>query len=119
MRLTEADMHRLISESVRKALINEVGDTARGQYMLGRLAKRQEKRAKYGTPEYGGDTLGDTEKSIETTNRAAGERFRAYSDDEDKMRMAFSQGQDDEELGAPDELKRRNFERFRHFHDGK
>ena len=39
IRLTEQDLHRIVNESVNKVL-NEIGDTNRGQYMLGRLAGR-------------------------------------------------------------------------------
>lgn len=39
IRLTESDLHKIISESV-KSVINEIGDTHRGQYMLGRVAGR-------------------------------------------------------------------------------
>ena len=40
IRLTESDLHRIVKESVRK-IINEAGDTNRGQYLLGRLRHRQ------------------------------------------------------------------------------
>ncbi len=40
IKLTEEDLHNIIKESVNKVL-NEIGDTARGQYMLGRLQGRQ------------------------------------------------------------------------------
>ena len=39
IRLTEGQLHRIIDESVRK-VINEIGDTKRGSYMLGRLANK-------------------------------------------------------------------------------
>ena len=39
VRLTESDLHRLVETSVKRAL-NEIGDTQRGQYMLGRVAGR-------------------------------------------------------------------------------
>lgn len=38
--LTESDLHRIISESVKMA-INEIGDTDEGQYDLGRAAGRR------------------------------------------------------------------------------
>ena len=41
IRLTEGQLHRIIDESVRK-VINEIGDTKRGSYMLGRAAGRNE-----------------------------------------------------------------------------
>ena len=40
IRLTESDLHRVIKESVNR-ILNEIGDTRRGQYMLGRLRNRQ------------------------------------------------------------------------------
>lgn len=40
IRLTESDLHRIIKESVKRVM-NEAGDTKRGQYMLGRLKNRQ------------------------------------------------------------------------------
>jgi hypothetical protein len=40
VRLTESDLHRIVKESVKRA-INEIGNTNRGQYMLGRLAGRK------------------------------------------------------------------------------
>lgn len=39
-KLTESRLRNMIKESV-KGVINEIGDTAKGQYMLGRLAQRQ------------------------------------------------------------------------------
>ena len=43
IRLTESDLHRIVKESVDR-ILNEVGDTKRGQYMLGRLKNRQSAR---------------------------------------------------------------------------
>lgn len=40
IRLTESQLHRVIKESVTRVL-NEIGDTSKGQYMLGRLAHRK------------------------------------------------------------------------------
>lgn len=39
-RLTESDLHRIVKESVNR-ILNEVGNTKRGQYLLGRLKNRQ------------------------------------------------------------------------------
>lgn len=44
IRLTEADLHRIVKESVNNVL-NEIGDTERGQYMLGRLGARKYRNA--------------------------------------------------------------------------
>ena len=38
-RLAEGDLHRIVKESVNRVL-NEIGDTPKGQYMLGRLYQR-------------------------------------------------------------------------------
>lgn len=40
IKLTESDLHRIVDESIKKVL-NEIGDTNRGQFMLGRLAGRK------------------------------------------------------------------------------
>lgn len=40
MRLTESDLHKVIKESVKRVL-NEIGDTPKGQYALGALASRK------------------------------------------------------------------------------
>ena len=45
IRLTESDLHRIVKESVNRVL-NEIGDTERGQYMLGRLSKRKSLQGK-------------------------------------------------------------------------
>lgn len=43
IRLTESDLHRVIKESVKRAL-NEIGDTERGQYALGAAQARRDFR---------------------------------------------------------------------------
>jgi hypothetical protein len=42
IRLTEHDLHNIVSESVKRAL-SEIGDTHRGQYTLGRVMARDRK----------------------------------------------------------------------------
>lgn len=46
VRLTESDLHNIISESV-KSILNEIGDTPYGQYMLGRASARAKKYSDY------------------------------------------------------------------------
>lgn len=53
IRLTESDLHRMIKESVKEVL-NEIGDTEKGQYMLGRLQARQQARHGHETGENNG-----------------------------------------------------------------
>lgn len=45
IRLTESQLHRVIKESVCK-ILNEIGDTERGQYALGALAARKDHLAR-------------------------------------------------------------------------
>ena len=45
VKLTEEDLRSIIRESVKNTL-NEIGDTAKGQYMLGRLQGRQMNQGK-------------------------------------------------------------------------
>ena len=40
VRLTESQLHNIIAESVSQ-ILNEIGDTEYGQYMMGRLSRRQ------------------------------------------------------------------------------
>lgn len=44
IRLTESDLHRIVKESVNK-ILNEIGDTERGQYALGAVQARAQNRA--------------------------------------------------------------------------
>ena len=39
IKLTESDLHRIVENSVNR-ILNEIGDTQKGQYMLGRLQRR-------------------------------------------------------------------------------
>lgn len=45
IRLTESQLHKVIKESVKKVL-NEIGDTEKGQYALGALEARKDNLAK-------------------------------------------------------------------------
>lgn len=90
LRLTESDLHRIIKESVKKAL-NEIGDTKKGQYNLGALNGRNIKRMY---------------DSIDANNVNDAEKYRRQSDeviaksDEhcngfDDMFDAFKKGEND------------------------
>lgn len=63
IRLNEFELKRIISESVKKT-INEVGDTPKGQYMLGRAAARNRARG------YASWHNGDGDNGIEYSKRA-------------------------------------------------
>ena len=47
IRLTESDLHRIVKESVNK-IINEIGDSPKGQHMLGRLHGKYAAQDKWG-----------------------------------------------------------------------
>lgn len=47
VRLTENDLHNIIKEAVQQ-IINEIGDTQKGQYALGKLAQRQDGESLFG-----------------------------------------------------------------------
>lgn len=83
IRLTEADLHRIVRESVNNVL-NEIGDTYTGQYQLGRLAARNGDMYK-GMPR-------DNSKDIEY-----------YANDNDVFgikRGAFYQGRSDQNFNS-------------------
>lgn len=82
IRTTENQLHRMIKESVREVL-NEVGDTNYGQWILGRLSKRQHMR-------------GDADKSAET-------RCYAWEQNGEKYSPYFSQGEDMEQYNGDNE----------------
>ena len=64
IRLTESDLHKIVKESVNK-ILNEIGDTPKGQYMLGRLQTRQLKNRDSSaakTSKYASSKWGDMNK---------------------------------------------------------
>jgi hypothetical protein len=54
VRLTESDLHKIVNESVKKIMINELGDTPNGQKMLGRVSGRAYSR---GNQNYGDEVM--------------------------------------------------------------
>lgn len=81
IRLTESDLHRMVKESVGR-ILNEIGDTHRGQYMLGRLRNRQSN----GSGKFSRSSLSYTDAG-DVAYKANG---NSYSDD-------YQQGYEDEE----------------------
>ena len=65
IRLTESDLHRIVKESVNRVL-NEIGDTPKGQYMLGRLQGRQMNNGK-------------NKSAVETSRYSASEMNKIHS----------------------------------------
>lgn len=78
IRLTESDLHRIISESIQNVL-NEIGDTYRGQYMLGRVA--------------GGQKASQDDMFVDTWDKARKERAKSDSRmDRYDSERAFNRG---------------------------
>ena len=86
IKLNESELKRMIAESVKKS-INEVGDTPKGQYMLGRAAARNRARG------YAQWHNGDGDKGIKYGNRA-----------EKLGQHAMSKLKDDKDVSAINEL---------------
>lgn len=80
-RMSESYLHRIVEKSVHK-ILNEIGDTHRGQYMLGRLEKRQAN----------GD--GKFNRGLSSINYASD---RAYDANGGNYSKDYLQGYDDEE----------------------
>ena len=90
IRLTESDLHRIVKESVNRVL-NEIGDTPRGQYMLGRLQGRQLKN-------------GDSKSAARTAMYSGSEQDKFYPNDMDNYEdLSYSNllGFEDEKNGEP------------------
>lgn len=68
IKLTEAELKKIISESVKKVL-SEIGDTPRGQYALGAVKGRAAARGRYQNSKFGGAK--QQAKLNQTINNAA------------------------------------------------
>ena len=85
IRLTEADLHRIVKESVNR-ILNEIGDTAKGQYMLGRLQGRQmgngNRQQAMNTQNYASKQLGSrTPQNFQTYDAAETANQIGYNDE--------------------------------------
>jgi hypothetical protein len=79
-RITESDLHRIIAESVNTVL-NEVGETEDGQYLLGRLAGRKASKGDY----HGFSSTEDYAKEKNKTNLKLKDKFaRGFHFQKDK-----------------------------------
>ena len=88
IRLTESDLHRIVKESVNRVL-NEIGDTPRGQNRLGALAKRKQECWKTFDNDYDGHSYNGIFKkyAFRKRNRAV------YSDSQrQKLDNHFNKG---------------------------
>ena len=67
IRLTESDIHRIVKKSVNN-MLNEIGDTPKGQHALGRLAYRK------------GETKPNVGKNIGKMRKDSGNDIFKYAD---------------------------------------
>ncbi len=81
IRITESELNKIITESVKRTLV-EIGDTKRGQWMLGRLKNRQAN----GEGKFNRSSVSYNDAGDAAYNAAGGK----YTD-------AYHQGYDDEE----------------------
>lgn len=99
IRLTEADLHCLIEEAVKGAL-NEIGDTFRGQYMIGRAAGKAKSR-------------GDVNVAANIFNKAKKQRGQCISKmDAFDKEGAYRQGYNDESTPKDKSVIRRNYKTY-------
>ena len=82
IRLTESDLHDIVMETVNK-MLNEIGDTDKGQRLLGRLAARKSTNGDlngyYNVSDYAKDKQGG---DLMKRDRYA----RGFHDEKDKLR---------------------------------
>ena len=81
IKLTEAQLHKVLTESVKK-ILKEIGDTPKGQYMLGRLAGRYTNDRNAATNKFDWHRSEEGENNVRNfaskgqPNRASSEPFR-------------------------------------------
>lgn len=82
--LTESDLHTMVTEAVCR-ILNEIGDTPKGQYMLGRLDARYMKKMHGAKDEREREKM--YRKASEINNYASEKTLNQerYSDDEEDM----------------------------------
>ena len=93
IRLTEGDLHRIVKESVNRVL-NEIGDTERGQYALGALAKRKQQRGETFDNDYDGYDYNGVFNDSDVKRYARNRQNYAMNTDSTRqnMRNSFNRG---------------------------
>ena len=93
IRLTESDLHRIVKESVNRVL-NEIGDTERGQYKLGALARRKQQRGETFDNDYDGYNYDGVFNDDDVKHYARSKRNYARNSDKMRQKMgnAFDKG---------------------------
>lgn len=97
VRLTEKDLHNLIQEAVKKTL-NEIGDTPKGQYALGKLAGRYKANPQKNAEisDYANDAMYDTNQDFDTMDRAyeQGENNRGFYPEEGDAEQTYNEAKE-------------------------
>ena len=103
IKLTEAQLHKVLTESVKK-ILNEIGDTPKGQYMLGRLAGRYTNDHNAATNKFDWHRAEEGESNVRNfaskgqPNRASSEPFRLGMGDAIQPKKIDSSEWDDSEI---------------------
>ena len=103
IKLTEAQLHKVLTESVKK-ILNEIGDTPKGQYMLGRLAGRYTNDRNAATNKFDWHRAEEGESDVRNfaskgqPNRASSEPFRLGMGDAIQPKKIDSSEWDDSEI---------------------
>lgn len=106
IRLTEQDLRKIVKESVNK-ILNEIGDTPKGQYMLGSLAARQNRNGIDLDDPDDFDYSGESDDMFNTLQYAADER-RKHPEIEGELQSFHNLGfEDNDEYCIPSISKRK------------
>lgn len=103
IKLTEAQLHKVLTESVKK-ILKEIGDTPKGQYMLGRLAGRHTNDRNAATNKFDWHRAVEGENNVRNfaskgqPNRASSESFRLGMRDAIEPKKIDSNDWNDEEI---------------------
>lgn len=104
--LSESDIMKMVKEAASRVL-NEIGDTPKGQYMLGRLDGRYSKRLRHGSHDYE-EELRNLEKANSISKYASEKqldpsRFDSDATEEEILSLptAYRLGYYDEAYGLP------------------
>ena len=86
VKLTESELHKVISESV-KNILTEIGDTRRGQYMLGRTLGRAHQRGNWDTMKDVHDRIGPLKQDHNPAHW--GYLNQMYGDDANRVKWNY------------------------------
>lgn len=89
VKLNESQIKEYIKEAVRK-VVNEIGDTPRGQHALGAVRGRARARFNHPNPEYNSDA--QRYKLNDTMNNASDAAMKYQKDDKPEMERANRKG---------------------------